>query len=219
MEISILPLDNLVFNNKDKELCYFVSKERQEKIKYLKNDKAKKLCLYSALLSRMMLSQHTNIKNNELFFTKNKYGKPLFYSPDDSVHFNFSHSRDVIIFTLSYHEIGVDIEKPRPYNMALVNKVLHEEEKDYYFSLNTDLEKDRFFFRIWTIKEAYAKYQGTGINFDLKELNCLASNIQKNLHTNEYNDYIFSVYSLDEHYTNPTIIKEADIHVFFSNEK
>ena len=84
-------------------------------------------------------------------------GKPFF--PDfPHNHFNFSHSGEWVLCALSDEgEVGVDIETIRPRKDSLPRYVLSEEE----FAAFDGSWED--FFRLWTLKEAYVKYQGASI--------------------------------------------------------
>lgn len=67
----------------------------------------------------------------------------------DGVHFNLSHSGDLVLVAFSHTEIGVDVEKIRPVNR----------EKFTFI----DAEDDEEFFEKWTERESYLKLTGEGI--------------------------------------------------------
>lgn len=84
-------------------------------------------------------------------------GKPFF--PDHpNFHFNLSHSGEWVLCALSDEgEVGVDIEQIRPRREHLPRYIMSDAE----FAAFDGSWED--FFRIWTLKEAYVKYQGTSI--------------------------------------------------------
>jgi 4'-phosphopantetheinyl transferase len=57
--------------------------------------------------------------------------------------------------------IGVDIEKIRPVNVNVINKVCNKQELEYIYSGKEKMSER--FFEIWTFKEACFKRIGTGI--------------------------------------------------------
>lgn len=68
----------------------------------------------------------------------------------DGVHFNLSHSHDLVLLAFSHTEIGVDVEKIRPVNR----------EKFTFI----EAEDDEEFFEKWTERESYTKFTGKGIS-------------------------------------------------------
>ena len=53
----------------------------------------------------------------------------------------------------------------------------------------------KYFFEIWTKKEAYSKYRGNGIYNNLKSLNTQEKNLKKNFLSWEQKEYMFSIFS------------------------
>ncbi len=95
---------------------------------------------------------------------KNKYGKP-FLKNISNFHFNISHSGIWVVIGFGSENLGIDIEKISE-NQSQLHKKLAEryftsKEAEYIFE-----NKERFsqrFAEIWTGKEAFFKYKGTGI--------------------------------------------------------
>lgn len=86
-----------------------------------------------------------------------KKGKP-FFPAFPQYRFNLSHSGDRVLCALSDEgEVGVDIEQVRPRREGLPRYALSDRE----FSAFDGSWED--FFRLWTLKEAYVKYQGGSI--------------------------------------------------------
>ncbi len=88
-------------------------------------------------------------------------GKP-FFPTMQNLHFNITHSRTHIAIALSDTPVGIDLEPLRPYPPMLVHRYFHRDEVDYLDTL-ADERKAEAFTRLWTLKEAYVKYTGTGI--------------------------------------------------------
>ena len=56
--------------------------------------------------------------------------------------------------------VGVDLERVRPVRLGLASRVMSSEECEWYLSRGR-LEAD--FFTLWTLKESWFKYLGTGL--------------------------------------------------------
>lgn len=100
-------------------------------------------------------------------------GKP--YLVSSNYHFNISHSKNHLLLGLNaMGPIGVDIECPSPKRniLNLAKRLFNDSEQTRFFSLNKD-EQIKYFYQIWTQKEAYLKYLGTGINQSLSKINFL----------------------------------------------
>lgn len=104
-------------------------------------------------------------------------GKPYFSGLPD-IHFNISHCDGLVACAFSNHPIGIDAELPGHYEHLLIKKVFSPEEK--YFFYKTAVTKQlqtQWFFRFWTLKEAYVKKTGTGITIPLSKLSFTFSGV------------------------------------------
>lgn len=91
------------------------------------------------------------------------YEKPeLINGPD----FNISHSGDMVALALSDLPVGVDVEEPRVVSKDLVKSVFTDTER-VWVALQSDFQ--RAFFTLWTLKEAYIKKLGLGLQKSLQE--------------------------------------------------
>ena len=94
----------------------------------------------------------------DLKIVRQQYKKPFFENVP-WLHFSVSHSADVWVLAISTLPVGIDTEYHRDCDMAGITKrFFHPQEQ-------LILEKDGYasFFRIWTAKESYVKFAGTGI--------------------------------------------------------
>ena len=91
-------------------------------------------------------------------------GKPyLFQYPD--IHFNISHSGRAAVCAVGKNVLGVDVELVRPVKRPSFRRILTEGERQRLDHCPAK-ERDREFFRIWTLKESYAKALGSGLGMD-----------------------------------------------------
>ncbi|MBO5564874.1 MAG: 4'-phosphopantetheinyl transferase superfamily protein [Lachnospiraceae bacterium] len=92
-------------------------------------------------------------------------GKPYF--PDGEVFFSLSHSGDLLGMALSFSApVGFDLQEIRPLKKtpsAIAARFFSESEKELLAKARDEAEKERLFFRLWAVKEAYAKWTGLGM--------------------------------------------------------
>ena len=95
-------------------------------------------------------------------------GKP--YLPDfPNVHFNITHCDGLVACAFDHHEIGLDAELPGYFPEVLIGRALSDEEKHCLITAGSDeCLRQECFYRFWTLKEAYVKKSGIGVDTDLK---------------------------------------------------
>ena len=127
---------------------------------------------------KFILKKYYNISDYNIFY--NKYGKPYI---DCDLYINWSDSKDYMALAISYDEIGIDIEKIRPFPTILIKELINDKEK--YLNDN--------YLEVWVQKEAYLKYLGTGI---IKKLsNVVIDNSKSNTLFYKNNNFILCCFS------------------------
>lgn len=164
--------------------------EKQQKIHKLRYDIDKKLSLIADLFIRFLICQNLKLHNNEISFEKNSFGKP-YLSENAEFHFNISHTRNAVAIGISSNPIGVDIEKMKCADLKIAERFFCSNELEYILSN----KQDRYFYEIWTKKEAYIKWDGRGLSIPLDSFDVTESTIDKILHTFTLHDYIISICS------------------------
>ncbi len=91
-----------------------------------------------------------------------EHGKP-FLTNHDGIEFNISHCSKAIVTAISTDIIGIDVEGRRRFSESVLQRAFNEKEQ--YLVKKSD-EPELEFARIWTRKEAWFKYTGTGILLD-----------------------------------------------------
>lgn len=126
-------------------------------------------------LARTGIAAHCGVEPGDIRFARSAAGKPFVQGMD--VHFNISHSGHYVVCAVSDRPVGIDVEQLRPLKAKLTKKVCTPEELAYLMEADgwgetlTGEAMVRFF-RIWTTKEAYFKWTGTGIT-DLRSFDTL----------------------------------------------
>ncbi|TJX13955.1 4'-phosphopantetheinyl transferase superfamily protein [Tissierella creatinini] len=145
----------------------------------------------SEIFIRWILSEYLKVDRDELNIKKTKYGKP--YLVDyPYVHFNVTHTKDMIAGAISDNPIGIDMEriKPRPHNKRIAEKFLTKNEQKYIFHRKDN--QDLRFLEVWTRKEAYVKWAGLGMKLSFDTFDVLDDD---RIITTFINEYIFSICS------------------------
>ncbi|MCK1396277.1 4'-phosphopantetheinyl transferase superfamily protein [Bradyrhizobium sp. 1] len=128
--------------------------------------------IFAHALLRLGLSQVApNVDPTDWSFAAGRYGRPFVASPRTStpLHFSLSHADGCVACVVSGHEaVGVDVEtvsrRVAPLSTAL--RFFAPEEVETLRGLPEPAAIERFF-DYWTLKEAYLKARGFGLNLPL----------------------------------------------------
>jgi 4'-phosphopantetheinyl transferase len=113
---------------------------------------------------RHLLSRHFGVEPQAFRFELRENGKP--FLPQSEIHFNVSHSGEVVAIALAVNELRVDIEAKHriPEIAAIAGRFFSKDEAERVCAA-TDTTAE--FFRIWTMKEAVVKASGQGLGLPL----------------------------------------------------
>lgn len=180
------PLEN-------KELLNQIDEIRRKKVMRYHMPDDRKRSLAAGIIIKHILNEN-GLSENSLSYSKN--GKPL----ADGLFFNVSHSGDYVVGIVSDCEVGCDIEKISSAPMKVAQHYYSPAESEY---INSEPDKDRAFFTIWTLKESYMKMTGQGLGLALDSFEILKTvngfslgktpERQCFFRTLEFDGYIFSV--------------------------
>ena len=129
-------------------------------IKLLQNEEKTYRELHRAaysLLSDAVLSR-LGISVTEEDIIRGEHGKPFFR--DIPLHFGIAHCKGFAVCAVSDDPVGIDCETKRKYSQRTAAYAFTPEECDLIASAE---EPDITFTRMWTLKESYVKYTGTGL--------------------------------------------------------
>ena len=112
------------------------------------------------------LIKEFHFKKEDLKYMIGLKGKP--YLKKGSPFFSISHCDNIVVCIISKCNVGIDIEGVKEVNKFIVNKALTQKEKIQLYSLK--INKDEYFFRIWTLKEALLKNIGDGLSYGIKNI-------------------------------------------------
>ena len=131
-----------------------------EKILRFRHTSGRKQCLGARLLQKYVFDLY-GVSLEDV--TYGEHGKPKVRS----IHFNLSHSHDMVVCAVGEREVGCDIEKTAAIREKIAERFFCENEVAHLNVLKGK-ERDEEFFRLWTMKESYMKMTGEGMNLDLK---------------------------------------------------
>lgn len=150
---------------------------RQRARRYLRREDGLR-CLAAGELLRQTVERTLGI--TEFSVVKDPGGKPRIDGLAD-FHFNLSHSGRRVVIAWGESPVGVDVQKMcmDAGKEALARRFFTPEEQDYVFG-QPDWIQDRFY-RVWTGKESYLKYLGTGLRKSLDSFSVLSPDIARML--------------------------------------
>jgi 4'-phosphopantetheinyl transferase len=116
---------------------------------------------------RQLLGRYADVPPSAVAIHTRASGKP-FMRREPPLEFNLSHSDDRVIFAFARWAVGIDVERIRPLP-ELLSIAAHFFAPGEYEAMRrlTGAPLEDAFFRCWTLKEAYVKATGEGLNVPL----------------------------------------------------
>jgi len=130
--------------------------------------------LHSRLLLQSLIIHYTPYQPQDVQIIPDGLGKPFFFHNSKRIlpFFNLAHTEGMIVCAIGHIEqLGCDIEILRENfdTDQLIHHVLCPAEIVTYQSL-PDIQRQLFFFKLWTVKEAYTKALGQGLHIPMESL-------------------------------------------------
>lgn len=131
-------------------------------------------CIVAGALLQLALQTVPGCQEN-LRILRTDLGKPYLEDHPD-FHFSISHSGNWVALAFGRHPLGLDIQMiaEKQNTPALARRFFTEEEQAY---LAEQPDYARAFTRIWTAKESYLKYLGTGLTKSLTSFSVLSPDL------------------------------------------
>jgi 4'-phosphopantetheinyl transferase len=129
--------------------------------------------LLARALVRSVLGTCVQQAPESLQFVCNHYGKPELLqpaaTPEQTLRFNLSHTRGLLVLAVTAaDEIGVDVESiTREAEMLALAERYFAASEVAMLRAADPLQLHELFFRLWTLKEAYVKARGLGLQLGL----------------------------------------------------
>ncbi len=133
--------------------------ERKQKALRYRFARDRILCVCGGLLTKYALN---SCGADDLVISRTDLGKPYLKNKSE-LFFNLSHSGNIVMCAVSENEVGADTEEIGRYDENILKKFTPAERQRIIESS----DRDREFFRMWTMKESYMKYRGMGLSLPL----------------------------------------------------
>ncbi len=157
---------------------FVLSAEELEKASKYHFEKDKRAYEAGHVFIRRVLSRYTQIDPVSLEITVNDRNKPQLANSPFPIHFNISHSENLILLAISFDgEVGADTEFILPDfdTDGFAEANYHPNELAQFQAVSGTAQTD-LFYKIWTLKEAFLKLTGEGVNDHLKDLDFSGKN-------------------------------------------
>jgi len=145
-------------------LLQLISEENQDKCSRFKFKEDVLRTLYGELTVRHVLCKQFRFKNEDIKILKSNEGKP--YIEDNSIYFNITHAGDFVVCVFSDQEVGIDLEQINEIDLKIAQRFFCQSEYEDLLAQKVENHLD-YFYSLWTLKESYVKWLGTGISIPL----------------------------------------------------
>lgn len=140
------------------------SSRRKKTMNYVQADDRKRCLGAGILLARILPLYGVNPEK----ITYGPEGKPQ----AENLHFNLSHSGDLVICAIGEKAVGCDIERTGQEIQGVADRFFHRNEAEYLQRFQGS-ERNEMFYRLWTWKESYVKMTGEGMKISLQDFEIL----------------------------------------------
>lgn len=183
------------------DICLSINSEKRCKVEKYINKKDKIKTLVGEVLIRTIIAKKVRIKNKNITFGKNKYGKP-YLKEYPKFKFNISHSGEFVVCAVDDKYIGIDIQKVEHIEYKEIAKIFFTlSEYNCILKRNLDNQLNKFY-DIWTLKESYIKCYGQGLSMPLNSFSVdidKYKNIKVTIN-NKFNKYVFKQFDIEVGY-------------------
>jgi 4'-phosphopantetheinyl transferase len=119
---------------------------------------------------RIILSKYLRLPSNAIQIAIGKNKKPFVHSSDAiSLHYNTTHSGDLILIAISRTALGIDIEKINS-DFAYADILQSNFTDNEIRFMNSGKNQPNHFYTLWTRKEALVKATGKGMDDEFRNV-------------------------------------------------
>lgn len=174
-----------------KPFLKMISPERRARILRMPSAQTRELSLMAEVLLRQEAVRRLGVENTALTLAFSEQGKP-FFKNYETFFFNWSHTRDALVIAVSDAVVGVDVERlPLRHDAQRLARRFFTAHEAAAVSAAQD--PDARFAELWTRKEAYLKYTGTGLSVPLDSFDTLQPPASELLRTFTRDGWVISV--------------------------
>jgi len=182
---------------------------RKEKVDRMRFPKDKYLSLGAGILLHEALKER-GIETYKVLTEKN--GRPYLEGLSDNIKFSLSHSGNIALCLVTDKDddkqkrgiapnVGCDVELIKEADMKIAKRFFNQKEYEYLSCIKDGKERNRAFYKIWTLKESFVKALGDGLQIDLNSFYFDFIGDKIEIHQNiSDNEYIFGIIKGDPEY-------------------
>ena len=137
--------------------------QRRQKLDRIRHEKTRLLSMAAGVLLHEHLEK-LGFRDSDVIL--GEYGKP-FLPLEGAPFFSLSHAGDYATIILADRPVGIDMEKVHDFKDNLAERFFLPEEAAAIKNAPNENECLRLFFKMWTMKEAYGKLKGDGLQSGL----------------------------------------------------
>lgn len=139
--------------------------ERRKKIMRMTNDSDRLRSLGADMLLHYALCHEQEFFSDDQkpFAVSQEAGGKPFLTEFPDIHFNLSHSGDYVCCAIGNEPVGVDLQKCTPVKERLAGRFFTKRDNQMLASCQKE-QREKLFFRMWSIKESYIKFTGKGMS-------------------------------------------------------
>ncbi len=142
------------------EMAPMLVSGRRERYERLIAPDARRQFLAAEWLLQKGLKTAFGVEYGQVRFEYGAQGKP-FLASHPAIHFNLSHTDSCAVCALSEAPVGVDVQTVRTFDLRVLGRFCNTSELEW---VQADPDFPERATRLWTLKEAYAKWTGEGLS-------------------------------------------------------
>ena len=161
------------------------------------------------LIKQILFKYNQELNKNDIIFSRSKNGKPFIFGSE--IKFNISKTESTIVIAFTDNiEIGIDIEK-------ISGEKIFSNQNIFFSGNEIELiQGDKTiitFFKLWTRKEAFLKFLGTGITENANNISLASDRNEIEIDSQSDEAYINSFMISDEIYCSVCTSKNKPIYI------
>lgn len=144
-----------------------MSETRRKKIDKIRVADGKRLSLGAGIILDKGLRKF-GLREKDVRIAEGENGKPYLLDYPE-IHFNLSHSGNMVAATFANVEVGCDIERVEKIRLEIAKRFFCPSEYEHIVAQESEEHQKEEFYRLWTLKESFMKVTGLGMQIPLNE--------------------------------------------------
>lgn len=167
VHIHVLRTDQAPLSGPVEQFLPLLPREERGRYFEFEREGRRREFLWSRLLVRRVLAAVLGREAGNLNFRTGDHGKP--FLEDSDAYFNISHTDGLVACSMSRRKVGIDVEKMADGEKdikrweLIAGHFFTDDEKKHFYS-GQEEDRKRFFYQLFTLKEAALKAIGNGLS-------------------------------------------------------